>query len=212
MGQVGRRQLFLQEQEPSKTWLPDWLASLCVCVCVAGGWGAKEADSNSLITDRLLLLWVELSGSFSFWKGKWRKVQPLQQTAPAFLYKVKFVVVYNRAAAELKTGSKILWMILFCPFESCHRFFFLQYSTWFVSHVCMCAVVPGGSLPLCGTGDVVKVLYPSRRCPPLFPAVSQNIKTNMNIASSTVGSYWIINRHEDWSSKSPFLIHARAGN
>lgn len=30
MGQVGRRQLFLQEPKPSKTWLPDGLASLFI--------------------------------------------------------------------------------------------------------------------------------------------------------------------------------------
>ncbi len=35
----------------------------------------------------------------------------------------------------------------------------------------MCADVPGRSLPLCGTCDVVQVLYPSGSCPPLFPAV-----------------------------------------
>lgn len=74
MCQVGRRQLFLQEQGPSKTWQPDWLASLfmgvCECACElrrGGGGGLRKLTAiHSLPTDChcCVVSRMELSGSF----------------------------------------------------------------------------------------------------------------------------------------------------
>lgn len=59
MGQVGRRQLFLQEQGPSKIWLPTgWLVylgahvyvALCERACAVGGRLRKLTASHSLPT------------------------------------------------------------------------------------------------------------------------------------------------------------------
>lgn len=76
------------------------------------------------------------------------------------------------------TAVHTVRMIRFGPLESAHsQFCFSYYYKLFeVEDVrSICANVPGRSLPLCGTCDVVQVLYPSRSCPPLFPAVSWQI-------------------------------------
>lgn len=131
-----------------------------MCELQRGG-GAKEVDSNSLITVRLLLLCCECDWAewkFFQQKGKWGKVKSLKQTPLRFYVKGQVCCALHQydGAKGRKCCIRIIW---FGPWESFNFNMAQLYSICFkaeIELVCRCTwwVSPIVWYVWCGSGTV----------------------------------------------------------